>query len=101
MTSEKNAPDEFHKLNKSMEHFEKARRSAIHGAKQMSDMIKDKILDITLKESTFTYEKNINSTYNKLVDFQKEVKSKQDKLNTSLQNFLKVASDERRSTTTR
>ena len=60
------------------------------GAKEMSNMIREKILDVTLKESTLIYEKNIHNTFNKLVNFQKEVKVKQDKLTAALQNFMKV-----------
>lgn len=77
-------------MNKSFTEFEQARKQAMAGAKEMSNMIKEKILDITLQGSTLGSEKAIQSTYDKLVNFQKEVKVKLDKLNGSLQAFVKV-----------
>ena len=77
-------------MNKSFAEFEQARKQAMAGAKEMSNMIKEKILDITLQGSTLGSEKAIQSTYDKLVNFQKEVKVKLDKLNGSLQAFVKV-----------
>jgi len=87
---EANQADEFEKLNKSLAEFQKARTVAMNGAKEMSKNIKEKIIDVTLKESTATYEKNIQGTYSKLVEFQREVKNKQEKLNDSLVTFMKV-----------
>lgn len=99
-SSDKDEADEFQTLNKSFKEFELARKRAMAGAKEMSDMIKAKILDTTLQGATLGSEKAIQSTYDKLVNFQKEVKGKIDKLNNSLQAFVKVCCYDCRSTTT-
>lgn len=90
LTREGGQSDEFERINESFAQFAEARKQAIHGVQAMSKQIKERILDVTLKEATLSYEKNIQSIFNKLVDFQKDVKTRQDKLNTSMQNFLKV-----------
>ena len=69
LNSDKNEPDKFAGLNKSFTEFEQARKQAMIGTKEMSNMIKEKILDVTLQESTLGSEKAIQSTYNNLVSF--------------------------------